>query len=236
MPPWLHPLAIVSVVLGLACAFGLAADVALHPQKMKIMNVVWPVTALFGSLAVVAFYERWGARDARDAPAPAEAAAKPSLAVMAAKAAGHCGSGCTLGDLGAEMLAVWAPAVLVLVGWHTLWDENVFATWTLDFVFAYALGIVFQYFAIAPMRHLGLAAGLKAAVKADTLSLVAWQLGMYGFMAFAIFGLFRAHWDEPLRPSMPEFWFMMQLAMLCGFVTSWPVNAWLIRRGWKEAM
>jgi hypothetical protein len=33
-----------------------------------------------------------------------------------------------------------------------------------------------------------------------------------------------------------EFWFMMQLAMWCGFVTSYPANWWLLRVGIKEAM
>jgi hypothetical protein len=32
--------------------------------------------------------------------------------------------------------------------------------------------------------------GLIAALKADTLSLTAWQVGMYGFMVFAQFYLF----------------------------------------------
>lgn len=40
---------------------------------------------------------------------------------------------------------------------------------------------------------------------------------------------------EP-RADTPEFWFMMQIAMLCGFVTSYPVNWWLIRAGIKERM
>ena len=29
---------------------------------------------------------------------------------------------------------------------------------------------------------------------------------------------------------------MMQIAMLAGFITSWPVNAWLISKGLKEKM
>jgi hypothetical protein len=29
---------------------------------------------------------------------------------------------------------------------------------------------------------------------------------------------------------------MMQIAMLCGFVTAYPVNWWLIRTGVKELM
>ena len=32
------------------------------------------------------------------------------------------------------------------------------------------------------------------------------------------------------------FWFMMQIAMLAGFVTSYPVNWWLLRSGVKEKM
>ncbi|HJT79714.1 MAG TPA: DUF4396 domain-containing protein [Chthoniobacterales bacterium] len=34
----------------------------------------------------------------------------------------------------------------------------------------------------------------------------------------------------------PLFWFMMQIAMLAGFLTSYPVNWWLLRAGIKEKM
>ena len=37
------------------------------------------------------------------------------------------------------------------------------------------------------------------------------------------------------RPS-PVFWFMMQIAMLAGFLTSYPVNWWLVKQGIKEKM
>lgn len=39
-----------------------------------------------------------------------------------------------------------------------------------------------------------------------------------------------------LRNSMAVFWFMMQIAMIVGYFTALPVNAWLIRKGWKEKM
>ena len=32
------------------------------------------------------------------------------------------------------------------------------------------------------------------------------------------------------------FWFMMQIAMMLGLATTFPMNWWLIRRGVKEAM
>jgi len=80
------------------------------------------------------------------------------------------------------------------------------------------------------------AEGIWAAVKADTLSLTAWQIGMYGFMAFAYFYLFRDLLGTSLQVNTVEFWFMMQIAMICGFMTAYPINWWLIRTGVKEKM
>jgi hypothetical protein len=42
--------------------------------------------------------------------------------------------------------------------------------------------------------------------------------------------------SDRLETSMAEFWFMMQIAMLCGFCTSYPVNWWLLRLGIKDPM
>lgn len=227
-PPFLHVLSIAFLALGGACAAGIAIDVVRHPQRMGVMNVVWPVTGLYGTVLAAWGYLRHGrvGTDGHDAP----------LHVAAAKGSTHCGSGCTLGDILAEWLALMAPGVLAAFGWPGLFDERTYAVWGLDYVFALAIGIVFQYFSIAPMRHLGLWDGLRAAFKADVLSLTAWQVGMYGFMAAANLGVARHVLGAPFKADMPEFWFMMQFAMLCGFLTSWPVNAWLIRRGWKERM
>jgi hypothetical protein len=105
-------------------------------------------------------------------------------------------------------------------------------TWLVDYLFAHAFGIAFQYFTIAPMRHLSVGQGLWAAVKADTLSLTAWQVGMYGWMAVAVFLIF----GHELGKTDPVFWFMMQVAMLFGFLTFYPVNWWLLTAGLKEKM
>ena len=136
----------------------------------------------------------------------------------------------------AEWLAFFVPAVAVWFGWHSLFEDKMFAVWIVDYIFAFAFGIVFQYFSIAPMRGLGLGEGIVAALKADTLSLTAWQVGMYGFMAFAHFYLFGYLLGVKLEVNTPEFWFVMQIAMLAGFCTAYPVNWWLIRSGIKERM
>jgi len=53
-------------------------------------------------------------------------------------------------------------------------------------------------------------------------------------MALTRFVLF----PEPRRihPNMVVFWFMMQIAMIVGWATSYPANVWLLHKGWKEKM
>jgi hypothetical protein len=243
VPPWLHTLSILFLAFGFLCAGVIAADVVRHPQHMTIMNVVWPVTALFGTVITVWGYFRYGRLATREAMMEAKKKGKEPpnktdtpFPVMVAKGASHCGSGCCIGDICAEWLAFLVPSVAVWFGWHSIFSEKMFAVWILDFVFAFILGIAFQYFTIVPMRHLGKLEGIWQAVKADTLSLTAWQVGMYGFMAVANFWLFREVFGTRLEVNSPEFWFMMQIAMVCGFLTSYPVNWWLVESGVKEKM
>ena len=82
------------------------------------------------------------------------------------------------------------------------------------------------------MKNLSPGKGIIEAFKADTLSLTAWQIGMYGWMAIATFAIF----GQELEKTGPVFWFMMQIAMLAGFLTSYPVNWWLLKMGIKEKM
>ncbi len=227
MPTWLIALSLASLLLAAACAVWLVVDVRRRPQRMAVMNVVWPVTALFGSVAAVWFYLRHGRAGADE---------DPTMPVSVGKGALHCGAGCTLGDIVAETVAFLVPAVLIVFGYPAVFSERMFAVWGLDFVVAFVIGIAFQYFAIAPMRGLGVRDGIVAAVKADALSLTAWQVGMYGLMAVLVFGVFRPAFGTQPSASSPVFWFAMQLAMLAGFVTAYPMNWWLVRSGVKERM
>ncbi len=240
IPLWLHLLAVLSLAVGFVCAAVIALDERRDPQSMAIMNVVWPITALYGSVFALWGYFRYGrmASKSRSTAAREDGRArpKPPFPVMVAKGATHCGSGCTLGDILAEWLAFAVPAIAVWLGWQSLFSEKMFAVWVLDYVFAFLLGVAFQYFTIKPMRQLSPAQDLVQAVKADTLSLTAWQVGMYGFMAVAQFLIFRGLLDARLEVASFEFWFMMQIAMIFGFITSYPVNWWLLRRGIKERM
>lgn len=216
MPPWLIILAIASLASGVVSAVWIGIDIFCgRRQPMWIMNIVWPVSGLYaGPLALWAWYS-FG----RD---PDRTHLKWQGIALGVS---HCGSGCTLGDLVVEGSLILLPPVM-------LFGHEMFAAWALDYCAAFIIGIAFQYFTIKPMGDKTSAQALWAAVKADTLSLTSWQIGMYGWMAIATFAIF----SHPLNKTGPVFWFMMQIAMLFGFATAWPVNTWLIRKGIKETM
>lgn len=231
VPEWLHALSIAALVVAGVCALVIVIDLLRgHRQQMAIMNVVWPVTALWGGPAALAAYFTLGRVSTRRnvQRARAEGRGHPGKERPFWQSVGlgatHCGSGCTLGDLLAEWGIFFFP--------FTLFGRHIFAAWVVDYALALLLGVAFQYFTIKPMRDVSPGQGLWQALKADTLSLTGWQVGMYGWMAVATFAIF----GHELEKTDPLFWFMMQVAMVCGFLTSYPINWWLLRRGIKEKM
>lgn len=138
----------------------------------------------------------------------------------------HCGAGCTLADIVGEWFLFFVPVAIggsILAG-----------TWVVDYLLALAFGIGFQYAAIRGMeRTLPRGETIRRAAKADILSLTAWQAGMYGWMAVAIFAL---NGGEAMPRTSFVFWFSMQVAMACGFLVALPVNILLIRAGIKKGM
>jgi hypothetical protein len=229
----LETIAWISISLAVLCALWIVADEVRHPQTMGVMNVVWPTTALYFSVFAVWAYYAVGRKKARagtgsstrEMDGGAEAKHAPPTLSQVAVGTSHCGAGCMLADVGAEFAI--AAAGLTLFG-SVLWAE-----YTIDFAAAWALGIVFQYLAIKPMRDLSPGQAILAAIKADTLYILAFQVGMYAWMALVFFKLF----PQPhLTPFHPGYWLMMQVAMICGYATALPMNWWLIRAGLKEKM
>ncbi|MEO6702997.1 MAG: DUF4396 domain-containing protein [Jatrophihabitantaceae bacterium] len=219
--------------LTLALAFGCAAVILFdllgrgYRQPMPIMNWVWPVTALYLGPIAVWGYLRWG-RPESEAWRRNHSRSAPSKPAWVAVSVGvsHCGAGCTVGDIAAEFGVYFLGA--------TIAGQALLAEYLGDYVLAVLLGLVFQYCAIAPMRGLSFWPGLKAAAKADILSLTAFEVGLFAWMALQALVFFPA--PHHLQPTSPVYWLGMQFGMILGFATAYPVNAWLIRVGIKEAM
>lgn len=213
---WLHALGVVSLASAVVCAAVLIVALVRHPQPMWIMNLVWPITALyFGPLAVW-WYIRLGR-------AGHHHEARPFRQTVIVETT-HCGAGCTLGDVIAEFTIFLVPIVIV--------SNSLVNDYIGDFVLAYLFGVLFQYFAIAPMRNLALLPGLWAAIQADTISLIAFEVGLFAWMAV----MMHMPFADALTPREPAYWFLMQIGMAIGFVTSYPANWYLVRKGIKKPM
>jgi hypothetical protein len=215
-------------LLSIAACLFVVADIFLggRRQPMGVMEAVWPLTLLYWGPLALPFYFGFGRAPESQAQMRGRAhehgGREPPMWQAVFKGAAHCGAGCALGDFAAE----WIVLALGLV----LLGSALAARLTLSFVLAYAAGIAFQYFAIAPMRNLNFRAGVVAAVKADTFSVIAYEIGMFAWM------IYRAYAWPAMAPTDWSYWLMMQIAMVCGFATTYPVNWLLIRFGVKERM
>ncbi len=235
-------LAELSLGIAVACALVIAVDEVRRPQAIGVMNVVWPVTALYLSVFALWAYFAVGVTQSRAStgqtppmggmqgmqPGKDEGGDRqPPTMAQIGLATSHCGAGCMIADVATEFAI--AGSGLMLFG------SMLKTEYMLDFVAAWALGIVFQYFSLKPMRpELTVRGAIWAVVKADTLSILAFQVGMYLFMAPMHDKLSPP--GHPLTPFDPRYWLGMQVAMICGYLTSFPMNRFLVTAGLKERM
>lgn len=233
MNPVLHYFSVFFLLSGGLITLFIAIDIFRgRRQGMRIMEAVWPLTGLwanwwglwaYGKLGRAAKHRDGKMPDRMD-PMKMNMPLRPRWESVVLSTL-HCGAGCTLADIIGETFTSYIP---VVVGGSLLAGQ-----WILDYVLALGIGVFFQYAAIRPMERLPRMQVIVKAFKIDFFSLTAWQLGMYGWMAICMFliftpgGLPRFSW---------EFWFMMQVAMFCGFITSYPANWLLMRLGIKKGM
>lgn len=252
-----NTIAAIFVVAGFVSACIIAWDLTRRKQSMKIMNSVWILTGLWASILGLWAYFKFGRADketgdampgmkmdGKDGIADSMGMKQPSMQGMNMKegmkmdmapsrpkwqsvalSTLHCGAGCTLADIIGETFMLYVPVVIA--------GSALIGGWVFDYILALAIGVFFQFAAIRAMEKMPFAAAVGRAFKADVLSLTAWQIGMYGWMAVAIFGFFHG---SPLPKLSWSFWFMMQVAMLCGFICAYPVNILLIKTGIKKGM
>lgn len=255
----LNLLAVFLICSGIGIAVHIAIDLTHRPQSMKIMNAVWILTALWGSYLALWAYNKFGQGTAMKVDRMGSGEAMEMKGMDMSEMSGmdmqedmkmdmsmnqmgdmgtdrplwqsialsalHCGAGCTLADIIGEWFTNYVPV--------TVAGSQLIGNWVLDFVLALIIGVYFQFYAIREMSKISVSGALSRAFKADFFSLLSWQIGMYGWMAIVYFVLFS---NDPLPKDTWLFWFMMQIAMLFGFICAFPMNALLIKLKIKSGM
>ena len=246
---WLDAAAYAYIISAVACSLVIVYDIVVrgHRQMMSIMEYVWPITSLYLNLFGLWAYWKMGRPDSmKDSQTSMgnmhhmEGMQMPSnhsgqmghiekrFWESVFVSATHCGAGCEIGDFAGEWLVFLLPSGIVVAG------SLLFTEYAVDFVLAYALGILFQYI---PIRQANMemtpAEAWKDAIKAESLSIIAFEVGLFGWMAFFSLNLFGT---DVINPSMLVYWFMMQIGMLLGHFTSYPANWFLVKWGIKAGM
>lgn len=237
------------VMSGLFLSVLVYIDTKKHKQSMPIMGIIWSLTMLWASWIGLIAYIIFGRQNNEMKPMAMNDKMDMSNMKMSgmdmsdmdksdtnmsdmnmpmdkenthkwkgiALSTLHCGAGCVLADIVGESVSIILGLTLV-VGW------------TLDYILALIFGVYFQYMAIKQMGSTKFI--ISKALKSDFFSLTSWQVGMYGAM-----GVYFLYFAESNTSKLSfEFWFVMQLAMMVGFICSYPMNILLIKKGIKHAM
>ncbi|MGW1543541.1 DUF4396 domain-containing protein [Streptomyces sp. NPDC002309] len=134
---------------------------------------------------------------------------------MAVRATLHCLTGCAIGE-------VLGMVVGTALGWSDM--STVALAIALAFFFGYALtlrGVL--------KAGVGLRAGIRVALAADTLSIAVMELVDNGVIAF---------WPGAMDAGLDTafFWIVLAIALAVAFVVTVPVNKWMIGRGKGHAV
>jgi Domain of unknown function (DUF4396) len=136
--------------------------------------------------------------------------------------------------LGSTMHCVAGDGVGILAGaviaslFHLTKVTDIALEYALGFGFGWA---IFQALFMRDMAGGSYRRALSRAFFPELLSMNCLMAGMVPVMILAMKAVPASH--DPLGP---EFWFVMSMALLVGFVTAYPMNWWLVSRQLKHGM
>ncbi|MEB5970839.1 DUF4396 domain-containing protein [Pantoea dispersa] len=223
----LNQLALPFLVVGGCTALMIAKDLLRHPHPLAMMNIIWPLTGLympfFGWLAWW-YLGRKASRQRKLALLmPSTLTANASWQTLFISTS-LTAAACIFGDI------ITLPIVTLLKHFAispALWLQAIICV-----MISLLAGLFFQFLAIRQREQFSFVRTLLLALKTATFPLLIYQTGIFIFMALAL----KYVLNQQLNPLISVFWFMLQLAILTGFIFSWPANHFLIKRGINPAV
>lgn len=223
----LNQLALPFLVLGGCTALMILKDIFRHPHPVPVMNIIWPLTGLY--MPFVGWLAWWylGRKPSRQVKL---------LLLAPQKLHRHAGwqtifistsltaAACISGDI------ITLP-IITLVNHFAIFPP-VWLQAIISITLSLFIGLLFQFFAIKQRENFSTFRTLALALKTEIFPLLIYQLGIFIFMSLAL----KFVLGQQINPMFLVFWFMLQLAMMIGFLFSWPANHFLIKRGLNPAV
>ncbi|WP_130834643.1 DUF4396 domain-containing protein [[Erwinia] mediterraneensis] len=220
---WALPL----LVLGGCTALMIIKDVVRHPHPVAVMNIVWPLTGLY--MPFLGWLAWWylGRKPGYQlklflimSPKLPRYASWQTIFISTSLTA----AACIAGNVITLFLTALFDHYLFFV---PLWSEAIFAL-----LLSLFIGLFFQFLIIRQRENISSGRSFLLAIKTGMFPLLVYQTGIFIFMAQAL----KFVLNQQINPLLITFWFMLQLAMMAGFLFSWPANHFLIKRGLNPAV
>lgn len=223
----LNQLALPFLVVGVCTALMIVKDLFRHPHPVAIMNIVWPITGLY--MPFIGWLAWWylGRKLSRQAKLalliPPEKEGFNSWQTIFISTS-LSAAACIFGDI------MTLPIITLLN--HFAINPALWLQALICVLVSLLMGLLFQFMAIRQREKYTFVRTLLLAFKTEIFPLLVYQSGIFIFMALAL----KFVLNQQLNPLLVAFWSMLQLAMIIGFVFSWPANHFLIKRGLNPAV
>ncbi|MEV4813030.1 DUF4396 domain-containing protein [Micromonospora avicenniae] len=220
---WLVVLSWVTLLVGLASTVVIVVDhfVLRYRQPVKVMEIVWPATALYFGPAGVLAYRRWGRPQSSRWLERHGTPPKISRHAVTIIETLHCATHCVLGAI---------IATVVVFGFSLeMFDKRLWPEFIGDYVAAVLVGFAFRYSTEVDSGGRRARAAVRRFLKGDLLSVTVFEVALLGWLALMELAVFH----ETLPPGDPVFWLIVQIGLIIGFLAAWWPTQWLIRLGAK---
>ncbi len=223
----LNQFALPFLVLGGCTALMILKDLFRHPHPIAVMNIIWPLTGLY--MPFIGWLAWWylGRKPSRQHKIAllihdkrGQNANWQTIFISTSLSA----AACIFGDI------MTIPIVTLLKQFAiipALWLQAIICV-----MISLIIGLLFQFLAIRQREKHSFGRALLLALKTEIFPLLIYQLGIFIFMALAL----KFVLNQQINPLLVAFWFMLQLAIMIGFLFSWPANHFLIKRGLNPAV
>ena len=223
LPEWLTPMSWVFVALGVISAALVLYDIygRHHHQPNAAMSLVWPISALYLGPFGLWAYNRWG-KSGTHSQAGRAARSEQDLHGQVITGSTPGGAAATLGHFIGVPLVV--ASGLTIAGTN-LWVMIIFIA-----LLAIALLFIFEYFFASSAKHASAGRKAGAALLTATITVLAFDIGMGGWMLLMHFGNFMP------APTDISFFFLMQIGLVLGLLTAYPVVRMLLQHRVKTVV
>lgn len=222
-----NQLALPFLVLGFCTALMILKDVFRYPQIAGVMNVIWPLTGLY--MPFIGWLAWWylgrkPSHAAKVTPLILQQNHRytrwQSIFISTCLSA----AACIFGDI------LSLPIITLLN--HLAINVTISLQAIICVIVSLVMGLFLQSLAFRHREKHSLMRTLFFALKTEVFPVLIYQSGMFIFMALAL----KFVLSQQINLSLLPFWFMLQLAVMTGFIFSWPANHFMIKRGLTAIM